>query len=68
MACDILDMVHCYSFWKKKDPDILMKVINLIGWFISVTDKPVIYNPILLCRIICVTIEQIYSIYIYMDL
>lgn len=36
----------CYEFWKNKYPDIanLMKLINLIGWFCSVLDKPVRYG------------------------
>lgn len=36
----------CYEFWKNKYPDIanLMKLINLIGWFCSILDKPVRYG------------------------
>lgn len=36
----------CHEFWKKKYPDIanFMKLINLIGGFCSVLDKPVLYS------------------------
>lgn len=36
----------CHSFWREKYPEIanFMKLINLIGWFCSVLDKPVIYS------------------------
>lgn len=36
----------CLEFWKNKYPDIvnLMNLINLIGWFCSVLDKPVHYS------------------------
>lgn len=36
----------CHEFWINKYPDIanLMKLINLIGWFCSALDRPVIYS------------------------
>lgn len=36
----------CHEFWRKKYPDIanFMKLINLIGWFCSVLEKPVLYS------------------------
>ena len=36
----------CHDFWVNKYPDIanLMRMINLIGWFCSVLDQPVLYS------------------------
>ena len=36
----------CHAFWRKKYPDIanFMKLINLIGWFCSFLNKPVLYS------------------------
>jgi DNA-directed RNA polymerase len=44
---DIINLTKlCHKFWMEKYPGIanLMKLINLIGWFCSVLEKPVIYT------------------------
>lgn len=38
--------VHCFHFWCNKHPDIvnLMNLLNLIAWFCSKMDKPVLFS------------------------